>query len=121
MKLDERTKKKRKIFKRFLKELGIYNAWVTARKTYLRIHNNYTDVCLWDPVDDYDYIDSIIEDSFNWAESGHLEMWRNLYDWLEEEEIPLLSYFEKYNEMAVENIERKFYNFMIGLENETPF
>lgn len=105
MKLDEITKKKRKIFKRFLKELGIYNTWVTARKDFVRNMNE----CVWEPVDSNNYINSIIEDSFSWADSGNIEIWMNLCDWVEEEEIPLLNYFDKCNEMAVENIERKFY------------
>ena len=76
------NKEKIKLFKRFLKELGLYNEWLKQRKDWIKIvrpRSKTNSKNIFECVNENFYLALIINDSFSWGRTNNSEMWRELY------------------------------------------
>jgi hypothetical protein len=70
-----RREEKIKLFKRFLKELGIYNAWMRNRKRHCELINSTK---IFSPLDN-NTIRDVINSSFAWVGTDCLYLWDLLW------------------------------------------
>ena len=79
----EKYNKRKKIFKRMLKELGLYNAWVKGRKITFQEGAFYHPMPS-DITPQYGFIihhpdmGSVIHSSFEWVATGNNQLWNHL-------------------------------------------
>ncbi len=69
-------KEKIKLFKRFLKELGIYDAWMRNRKNHCKIFNCTK---IFAPLKNNE-IPEVINSSFAWVDTDCSYLWALLYN-----------------------------------------
>ena len=77
----ENNKERIKLFKRFMKEIGLYNSWVENRVK----GNIYTEKTygikrsVWDVLNHYHNLSAIIFFSFTWARTDNTVLWQTIH------------------------------------------
>ena len=79
----EEYKTRKKIFKRLMKEIGLYNAWVKGRSIALRPDQYYGPKQIditpqYGFIMRYPNIGEVINNSFEWTAAGNNQLWANL-------------------------------------------
>lgn len=65
-------------FKRLLKEIGLYKAWIRGR-CYIIAHE-WPSETIFDVVDNKETLHRIIDGSFWWDQTGKPFLWENIYN-----------------------------------------
>ena len=98
----EKYNKRKRLFKRILKELGLYNAWVEGRKITFK-EGAYYHPHLSDITPQYGFImrhhdiGNVINSSFEWTATGNSTLWSSL------DNILRCANFKNVEEVGVEN------------------
>ena len=100
----ENKEKNIKRFKRILKELGIYTAYIRERKKYA------PDGGVFSVAGRYSSLSSIIDYSFTWADTKNPELWPELTYAIEREYSQNIDYFSNLGNGALDKLKKYLEN-----------
>lgn len=118
----ENNKERIKLFKRFMKEIGLYNSWVAARARVNGVIQTEERLTIkmggkWDIVNRYSNLSSIIFYSFTWRDTGNPALWEIIHHCACKEEIDI----DNYTAEDIEYIKKEIEPCLVTLKNSNVF